>query len=170
MLIGIPKEIKTDEYRVATTPVTVRELSAKGHRVMVERTAGVGAGISDQEYTAAGAEIVAGSAEIFQRAELIVKVKEPLASERKLLRHGQIIFTYLHLAADIEQTRDLMASGVAAIAYETVTDHAGKLPLLAPMSAIAGRMAAQVGPICSSAPREDAASCSAISKVPHPPS
>jgi alanine dehydrogenase len=144
MLIGIPKEIKTDEYRVATTPVTVRELSAKGHRVMVESAAGVGAGISDQEYTAAGAEIVAGPAEIFQRAELIIKVKEPLASERKLLRHGQILFTYLHLAADLEQTRDLMASGVAAIAYETVTDHAGKLPLLAPMSAVAGRMATQV--------------------------
>ncbi len=144
MLIGVPKEIKADEYRVATTPASVRELSTRGHRVMVERMAGVGAGISDQEYLSAGAEIVAGPAEIFQRAELIVKVKEPLASERKLLRHGQTIFTYLHLAADIEQTRDLMASGVAAIAYETVTDPAGKLPLLAPMSAVAGRMAAQV--------------------------
>lgn len=144
MLIGIPKEIKMDEYRVATTPVTVRELSARGHKVVVETMAGVGAGISDQEYMAAGAEIVAGPAQIFQRAELIVKVKEPLASDRKRLRRGQIIFTYLHLAPDIEQTKDLMASGVTAIAYETVTDNAGKLPLLAPMSEVAGRMAAQV--------------------------
>jgi alanine dehydrogenase len=144
MLIGIPKEIKMDEYRVATTPVTVRELAARGHEVVVETMAGVGAGISDQEYMAAGAEIIAGPAQIFQRAELIVKVKEPLASERKRLRRGQIIFTYLHLAPDIEQTKDLMASGVTAVAYETVTDNAGKLPLLAPMSVVAGRMAAQV--------------------------
>jgi len=144
MLIGVPREIKADEYRVGMTPTTVRELSTKGHRVLVEGAAGVGAGISDQEYIAAGAEIVAGSEQIFPRAELIVKVKEPLRSERKQMREDQIIFTYLHLAADIEQTRDLMAAGVSAIAYETVTDGFGKLPLLAPMSAIAGRMAAQV--------------------------
>jgi alanine dehydrogenase len=144
MLIGVPKEIKTDEYRVGMTPTTVRELSARGHSVLVEKAAGVGAGISDEEYMAAGAEIVAGAAQIFPRAGLIVKVKEPLASERKQLRRGQIIFTYLHLAADIEQTRDLMAAGITAIAYETVTDRFGKLPLLAPMSAVAGRMAAQV--------------------------
>jgi len=144
MLIGVPKEIKTDEYRVGLTPGTVRELSARGHDVLVETTAGMGAGISDAEYAAAGAEIVAGPPQIFQRAELIVKVKEPLAPERRQLRRGQIIFTYLHLAPDIEQTRDLMASGVTAIAFETVTNSAGKLPLLAPMSEVAGRMAAQV--------------------------
>ena len=144
MLIGVPKEIKTDEYRVGLTPVTVRELKARGHGVVVEMSAGVGAGISDQEYMAAGAEITASADQIFRRAELIVKVKEPLASERKQLRKGQIIFTYLHLAPDVEQTRDLMASGVTALAYETVTDTAGKLPLLAPMSRVAGRMAAQV--------------------------
>jgi alanine dehydrogenase len=100
-LIGVPKEIKVDEYRVAVTPTTIRELSRRGHRVLVERAAGVGAGISDQEYMAAGAEIVGDPAQIFPDAELIVKVKEPLASERRHLREGQIIFTYLHLAADI---------------------------------------------------------------------
>ncbi len=144
MFIGVPKEIKTDEYRVGLTPASVRELTARGHRVAVETMAGAGAGIADQEYIAAGAEISTTSHQIFQRAELIVKVKEPLASERKQLRRGQIIFTYLHLAPDAEQTRDLMASGVTAIAYETVTDATGKLPLLAPMSGVAGRMAPQV--------------------------
>jgi alanine dehydrogenase len=144
MFIGIPKEIKTDEYRVGLTPATIRELTAKGHNVAVETMAGVGAGISNQEYTAAGAEIVASADQIFQRSDLVVKVKEPLAPERKLLRRGQIIFTYLHLAPDPEQTHDLMASGVTAIAYETVTDAAGKLPLLAPMSKVAGCMAPQV--------------------------
>ncbi len=144
MFIGVPKEIKTDEYRVGLTPASVKELTARGHRVAVETAAGAGAGIADQEYIAAGAEIMASAEQIFQRAELIVKVKEPLASERKQLRPGQIIFTYLHLAPDPEQTHDLMASGVTAIAYETVTDAAGKLPLLAPMSKVAGRMAPQV--------------------------
>jgi alanine dehydrogenase len=144
MFIGVPKEIKTDEYRVGLTPAAVRELTARGHRVAVETMAGAGAGLADQEYIAAGAEIVTTADQIFARAELIVKVKEPLASERKQLRHGQIIFTYLHLAPDPEQTRDLMASGVTALAYETVTDAAGKLPLLAPMSGVAGRMAPQV--------------------------
>jgi alanine dehydrogenase len=144
MFIGVPKEIKTDEYRVGLTPASVKELTARGHRVAVETTAGAGAGISDQEYMAAGAEIMASADQIFQRAELIVKVKEPLAAERKQLRSGQIIFTYLHLAPDAAQTHDLMASGVTALAYETVTDAAGKLPLLAPMSGVAGRMAPQV--------------------------
>jgi len=144
MLIGVPKEIKTDEYRVGLTPATVRELTTRGHRVEVETMAGAGAGLADQEYVAAGAEIVPSAEQIFQRAELIVKVKEPLATERKQLHRGQIIFTYLHLAADPEQTRDLMASGVTALAYETVTDAAGKLPLLAPMSGVAGYMAPQV--------------------------
>lgn len=144
MFIGVPKEIKTDEYRVGLTSATIQELTARGHKVAVETMAGAGAGISDQEYTAAGAEIVASADQIFQRSDLIVKVKEPLAPERKLLRRGQIIFTYLHLAPDPEQTHDLMASGITAIAYETVTDAAGKLPLLAPMSKVAGCMAPQV--------------------------
>lgn len=144
MLIGVPKEIKADEYRVGLIPSTIKELVARGHMVEVETLAAAGAGIGDDEYTAVGARIVASADPIFQRAELIVKVKEPLASERRKLRRGQIIFTYLHLAPDREQTQDLMASGVTALAYETVTDTAGKLPLLAPMSKIAGRMAPQV--------------------------
>jgi alanine dehydrogenase len=144
MLIGVPKEIKADEYRVGLIPATIKKLIARGHQVAVETHVGEGAGISDDEYVTAGAHIVSDAAEIFSCAELIVKVKEPLAAERKMLRRGQIIFTYLHLAADPEQTRDLMASGVTAIAYETVTDTAGKLPLLAPMSQVAGRMASQV--------------------------
>ena len=144
MLIGTAKEIKTDEYRVGLIPATVRALVARDHKVLVETRAGEGAGISDEEYAAAGAEILPGAEPIFANAELIVKVKEPLGPERRWLRRGQIIFTYLHLAADPELTRDLMASGATAIAYETVTDPAGKLPLLAPMSRIAGRMAPQV--------------------------
>ena len=144
MIIGVPKEIKADEYRVGLVPTTVKELTARGHAVMVETGAGEGAGIGDAEYAAAGAQVVAGADEIFARAELIVKVKEPLVPERKKLRRGQIIFTYLHLAPDPKQTRALMEAGVTAIAYETVTDAAGKLPLLAPMSRVAGRMAAQV--------------------------
>jgi alanine dehydrogenase len=144
MIIGVPKEIKADEYRVGLVPATVKELTGRGHEVMVETRAGEGAGVSDSEYDAAGARVVAGADEIFSQAELLVKVKEPLVSERKKLRRGQIIFTYLHLAPDLEQTRELMEAGVTAIAYETVTDAAGKLPLLAPMSRVAGRMAAQV--------------------------
>ena len=144
MRIGVPKEIKADEYRVGLVPATVKELTAKGHEVIVETGAGEGAGIGDDEYAAAGAKIVARADEIFSQAQLLVKVKEPLASERKKLRRGQIVFTYLHLAPDPEQTRGLMEAGVTAIAYETVTDAGGKLPLLAPMSKVAGRMAAQV--------------------------
>ena len=144
MFIGVPKEIKSDEYRVGLIPATISELVSRGHDVGVEARAGDGAGISDDEYTAAGARIFPTADQIFERAELIVKVKEPLASERIKLRRGQMIFTYLHLAADIKQTHDLLASGVTAIAYETVTDAAGRLPLLAPMSKVAGRMAPQV--------------------------
>ncbi len=144
MLIGVPKEIKADEYRAGLIPSTVRELAARGHEVEVETCAGNGAGISDEEYAAAGASIVRTADRIFQRAEMIVKIKEPLASERTKLRRGQMIFTYLHLAADAVQTNDLLASGVTAIAYETVTDGVGKLPLLAPMSQVAGRMVPQV--------------------------
>jgi alanine dehydrogenase len=145
MRVGVPKEIKDDEYRVGLIPSTVRELTARGHQVLVEKGAGVGAGIPDEDYLSAGAEIVADVSRIYERAELIVKVKEPLAPERRLLRREQAVFTYLHLAPDREQTRELIASGVTAIAYETVTDAQGKLPLLTPMSEVAGRMAAQVG-------------------------
>lgn len=144
MLIGIPKEIKADEYRVGLIPSTVKELVARGHNVGIETHAGDGAGISDADYSAAGAQLVPTADAIFQSADLIVKVKEPLSSERRKLRHGQAIFTYLHLAADREQARELMTSGVTAIAYETVTGTAAELPLLAPMSKVAGRMAAQV--------------------------
>jgi alanine dehydrogenase len=145
MLIGIPKEIKDNEYRVGLVPSAVRELTANGHRIMVETAAGLGAGLTDGDYQAAGAEIIATAAEVFRHAELIVKVKEPLAAERKLLRHGQVLFTYLHLAPDPAQTADLVAAGVTAIAYETVTSAQGSLPLLTPMSEVAGRMAPQVG-------------------------
>ncbi len=145
MQIGIPKEIKDNEFRVGMIPSVVRELTARGHRVIMETQAGIGAGISDEEYIKAGAQIASGADEVFAHAELIVKVKEPLAAERSRLRRGQVLFTYLHLAPDPEQTRDLLASGVTAIAYETVTDAQGKLPLLKPMSAVAGRMATQVG-------------------------
>jgi alanine dehydrogenase len=145
MFVGVPKEIKDNEYRVGLVPATVRELAARGHRVMVQKDAGNGAGIADSDYVAAGAEIVADAVEIFERAELIVKVKEPLKAERPLLKRGKILFTYLHLAADREQTEALMASGITAIAYETVTDAAGTLPLLTPMSEVAGRMAPQIG-------------------------
>jgi alanine dehydrogenase len=144
MLIGAPKEIKTDEYRVGLVPATIRALVARGHKVLVQTHAGDGAGISDVEYAAAGAEILPSAEPIFANAELIVKVKEPLGPERRWLRRGQVIFTYLHLAADPELVRDLISSGVTAIAYETITDAAGKLPLLSPMSRIAGRMAPQV--------------------------
>src|SRR4030081_1288564 len=148
MLIGVPKEIKDSEYRVGLVPSTVRELTRNGHHVIVEKGAGLGAGIADGDYRAVGAEIVSDADQIFARGELIVKVKEPLAFERKKLRHGQVLFTYLHLAADPEQTADLMASGVIAIAYETVTSAQGTLPLLTPMSEVAGRMAPHVGARC----------------------
>ncbi|HEV1999771.1 MAG TPA: NAD-binding protein, partial [Xanthobacteraceae bacterium] len=148
MLVGVPKEIKDHEYRVGLVPATVRELAARGHKVMVERGAGAGAGIADAEYETAGAEIVPGAEAIFERAEMIVKVKEPLAAERPKLKRGQILFTYLHLAADRAQAEGLMSAGVIGVAYETVTAADGSLPLLTPMSAVAGRMAPQVGAWC----------------------
>ena len=148
MLVGVPKEIKDNEYRVGLVPSTVRELTDKGHHVVVETNAGLGAGLADVDYQAAGAEIVGDGDAVFARAEMIVKVKEPLAPERKKLRHGQILFTYLHLAPDRAQTEDLMAAGVTAIAYETVTSPQGTLPLLTPMSEVAGRMAPHVGARC----------------------
>jgi alanine dehydrogenase len=148
MLVGVPKEIKDNEYRVGLIPATARELTTAGHRVIVERGAGLGAGLTDADYEAAGAEIVPNADAVFERAELIVKVKEPLEQERKKLKRGQILFTYLHLAPDPEQTADLIESGVSAIAYETVTSPQGTLPLLTPMSEVAGRMAPHVGAHC----------------------
>ncbi len=148
MLIGVPKEIKDSEYRVGLVPSTVRELALKGHRVLIEKDAGIGAGLTDDAYKAAGAEIAPSAEKVFAEAELIVKVKEPLAPERKKLRKGQVLFTYLHLAPDRAQAEDLMASGCIAIAYETVTSPSGGLPLLMPMSEVAGRMAPQAGAHC----------------------
>src|SRR5262249_47205995 len=145
MLVGVPKEIKDSEYRVGLVPSTVRELTRNGHHVLVEKSAGLGAGIADAHYSSVGAEIVPDAEQVYARAELVVKVKEPLAAERKKLRSGQVLFTYLHLAADPQQTSELMASGVIAIAYETVTSPHGTLPLLTPMSEVAGRMAPHVG-------------------------
>jgi alanine dehydrogenase len=145
MLIGVPKEIKDNEFRVGLTPASVAELTHHGHSVLVEKSAGVGSGLSDDEYVAAGAELVDGPQQIFARAEMVVKVKEPLSAERKQLRRGQILYTYLHLAPDLEQTKDLVASGATCIAYETVTSPYGGLPLLTPMSEVAGRLAPQVG-------------------------
>jgi alanine dehydrogenase len=140
MLVGVPKEIKDNECRVGIVPSTVRELTDKGHRVVIETGAGVSAGFEDADYRSAGAEIVPDGDTVFGRAELIVKVKEPLAAERKKLSRGQVLFTYLHLAPDRTLTEDLMATGVTAIAYETVTSPQGTLPLLMPMSEVAGRM------------------------------
>src|SRR5215831_12965065 len=141
MRIGVPKEIKIEEYRVGLTPASVREYVARGHEVLVEQDAGSGIGASDEAYRAAGAAIAATADEVFAKSDMIVKVKEPQASEWVLLRENQILFTYLHLAPDSAQTRGLLASGCTAIAYETVTDARGALPLLAPMSEVAGRLA-----------------------------
>ena len=143
MLIGVPKEIKDHEYRVGLTPDSVNEVILHGHDVLVEHDAGAGIGAGDAEYAAVGATIADGAGEIFERAEMIVKVKEPLAGERAMLREGQILFTYLHLAPDPEQTADLVKSKAVCIAYETVTSPAGGLPLLAPMSEVAGRLSIQ---------------------------
>lgn len=148
MLVGVPKEIKTHEYRVGMVPSRVREMVNHGHKVVVQSGAGAPIGFDDEAYRAAGAEIAGQAAEVFERAEMIVKVKEPQPDECAMLRPGQILFTYLHLAADKPQTEALLKSGCTAIAYETVTDRHGRLPLLAPMSEVAGRMSAQVGAHC----------------------
>jgi len=145
LIVGVPKEIKPDEHRVALTPAGVRELATKGHAVLVEKGAGEGSSISDEALTAAGAEIVPKARDVFDRAEMVVKVKEPQPNEVDLLRPGQMLFTFLHLAAYPEMGAALVESGATAIAYETVQLASGSLPLLAPMSEIAGRMAAQVG-------------------------
>ena len=148
MRIGVPREIKNHEYRVGLTPASVHELVAHGHEVFVEHGAGNGAGMTNDDYLAAGASLLATPAEVFERAEMIVKVKEPQPGECRMLRAGQVLFTYLHLAADAEQARLLQDSGATAIAYETVTDAAGRLPLLAPMSEVAGRLSVQAGAHC----------------------
>ncbi len=148
MRIGVPKEIKTHEYRVGLTPAGARELVAHGHEVLVQRGAASGIGIADAAYEAAGAHLADEAAAVFADAELIVKVKEPQAAEIARLRPGQVLFTYLHLAADPSQADGLLRSGATCIAYETVTDPRGTLPLLAPMSEVAGRMSVQVGAHC----------------------
>jgi len=148
MLIGVPKEIKNHEYRVGMIPGSARELIMHGHKVIVESNAGVGIGFDDHAYIDVGAEIRKTAGEIFEQAEMIIKVKEPLAEERKMLREDQILFTYLHLAPDLRQTEDLIKSKAICIAYETVTSNNGSLPLLAPMSEVAGRMSIQAGAQC----------------------
>ena len=145
MRVGCPKEIKNHEYRVGLTPESAGELVHQGNEVWIETGAGVGIGASDEEYKGAGARIVDGPDPIFAECEMVVKVKEPQAVERAKLRRGQVLYTYLHLAPDPEQTRELVASGVTAIAYETVTGPNNTLPLLKPMSQVAGRMSIQAG-------------------------
>ena len=145
MKIGCPTEIKPQEFRVGVTPDAAKEAVGHGHEVLVQSGAGRGAGFDDAAYEAAGARILATAEDVFAGADMIVKVKEPQAAERAMLREGQVLFTYLHLAPDPDQTRDLMASGATCIAYETVTDRTGGLPLLAPMSEVAGRLAPQMG-------------------------
>lgn len=145
MLIGVPKEVKVHEYRVGLTPANVRELVAHGHQVILEHEAGAGIGMQDADYEAVGASIVPDAKTVFERAEMVVKVKEPQPGECAMLRPGQILFTYLHLAADREQTEALINSGAICIAYETVTSPSGGLPLLAPMSEVAGRLSIQAG-------------------------
>jgi alanine dehydrogenase len=148
MRVGIPKEVKTHEYRVGLVSGSVRELVHHGHQVVVERSAGSAIGIDDQDYVRAGATIASSAAEVFATADMIVKVKEPQPAEIAMLRQGQVLFTYLHLAADKKQTEGLLKSSATCIAYETVTDARGGLPLLAPMSEVAGRMSVQVGAHC----------------------
>jgi alanine dehydrogenase len=145
MIVGVPKEVKSDEYRVALLPVGAEELTTAGHTALVERGAGLGSGITDAQYESAGATIVADAAEIWHRADLVVKVKEPQPAEWEHLRPGQVLFTYFHFAAEEGLTRAILASGVTAIAYETIRDARGNLPLLTPMSEVAGRMSIQEG-------------------------
>ncbi len=145
MIVGVPSEIKPDEYRVAITPAGVRELSARGHEVLVQTGAGEGSAMTDEQFRAQGARIVADADAVFGEAELVLKVKEPQPVEVEMLRAGQTLFTYLHLAAEPELAHGLMASGATCIAYETVEDSAGRLPLLAPMSEVAGKIATQAG-------------------------
>ncbi|MCE5269306.1 MAG: alanine dehydrogenase [Planctomycetaceae bacterium] len=145
MIVGVPKETKRDEYRVALLPVGAEELTRAGHKVLVEKGAGLGSGLTDQDYAANGAELVDTAAEVFSRSDMIIKVKEPLPAEVAMLKRGQIVFTYFHLAADRGLTESLMKSGCIAVAYETLRDKNGGLPLLTPMSEVAGRMSIQEG-------------------------
>lgn len=145
MIIGLPKEIKDNEYRVGLTPACVKTLADNGHQLIVEKEAGMGSGISDDEYKSAGAKIIATADEVWQRAEMIVKVKEPIEPEYSRMREGQILYTYLHLAPDKKLTDELLKRKVTGIAYETITNDEGHLPLLTPMSEVAGRMAVQIG-------------------------
>ena len=145
MIVGVPKEIKRDEYRVGLLPVGADELTRAGHRVLVEAGAGLGSGLADQDYAKHGAELVGSAEELYGRAEMVVKVKEPQPGEISLLRRGQIVFTYFHLAADRQLTESLLATGCIAVAYETLRDDHGRLPLLTPMSEVAGRMSIQEG-------------------------
>src|SRR4051812_25316649 len=148
MRIGVPKEIKNEEHRVGLVPASAKELVLHGHEVIVETHAGYDIGFDDDDYAKAGARIAQTADEVFSTAQMIVKVKEPQAAELKRLRPDHVLFTYLHLAPDPQQTKGLIASGCTAIAYETVTDERGHLPLLAPMSEVAGRMSIQVGAHC----------------------
>ncbi|MBS1767142.1 MAG: alanine dehydrogenase [Acidobacteria bacterium] len=145
MRVGCPKEIKNNENRVGLTPAGAKALVGAGHEVVVEANAGLGSGFTDAEYAAAGAKLLGTAKEVFDAADMVIKVKEPQKGEIAMLRKGQILFTYLHLAPDAEQTKGLLQSGVTAIAYETITDAQGRLPLLTPMSEVAGRMAVQIG-------------------------
>ena len=145
MIVGIPKEVKPDEYRVALLPVGAEELKLAGHQVLFEQGAGLGSGIADEEYTAAGAELVQGPEDVYGRADLVIKVKEPLPQEWPLLRPGLTLFTYFHFAASRELTEAVLESGITAVAYETLADDRGQLPLLTPMSEVAGRMSIQEG-------------------------
>ncbi|HLA83422.1 MAG TPA: alanine dehydrogenase [Thermoguttaceae bacterium] len=145
MIIGVPKEVKKDEYRVALLPVGVEELVRRGHKVLVEAGAGLGSGLSDEAYAQQGAEMIHGPQDIFKRADMIIKVKEPQPAECQMLRPGQVVFTYFHFAADRKLTEAVLASGCTAVAYETLVDEQGRLPLLTPMSEVAGRMSIQEG-------------------------
>src|SRR5215813_14323594 len=165
MRIGVPREIKVHEYRVGMVPAGVRELTAAGHEVLIESGAGNGIGVDDTQFRAVGASIAARAAEVFERAEMIVKVKEPQPVECEMLRRGQVLFTYLHLAADPQQARGLMESGATAVAYETVTARNGSLPLLTPMSEVAGRMSIQVGAAACRRPTVASVSCLAECRV-----
>ena len=153
MIIGSPKEIKNNEFRIGLTPNSVRELTSAGHQMLIESDGGVGSGFNNADYEAVGASIVASAKEIFERSEMIVKVKEPQPEECRMLSEGQTLFTYLHLAADRQQTELLLESRCTAVAYETVTSDDGALPLLAPMSAVAGRLSVQMGCYCLERPQ-----------------
>lgn len=145
MIVGVPTEVKTDEYRVAMLPVGVEELVSRGHQVLIQTGAGLGSGLPDEDYAQAGAELISSAEEVFRRSDLIVKVKEPQPTEYPLIRPGQLVFTYFHFAASRELTEAMMASGATCLAYETLRDERGHLPLLTPMSEVAGRMSIQEG-------------------------